>query len=107
MGWAECTLVYSDDAGATWHLSPAALKVPTPNLYAYGAVEPVVLELEDGRVWMLLRTQLGRLYESFSEAGVVWSRPRPTRLISSDSPVGLVRLPDVYTVPPTAAPTLP
>lgn len=94
MGWAECTLVYSDDAGATWHLSPAVLKVPTPNLHAYGAVEPVVLELKDGRVWMLLRTQLGRLYESFSEDGVVWSRPRPTSLISSDSPVGLVRLPD-------------
>ena len=94
VGWAECTLVYSDDAGATWHLSPAALKVPTPNLHTYGAVEPVVLELRDGRVWMLIRTQLGRLYESFSEDGIIWSRPRPTHLLSSDSPVGLVRLPD-------------
>jgi len=94
MGQYDCTLVYSDDTGATWHQSPAALKVPTPNLHAYGAVEPVVLELKDGRVWMVLRTQLGRLYESFSEDGVIWSRPRPTPLLSSDSPVGLVRLPD-------------
>jgi len=94
MGQYDCTLVYSDDTGATWHQSPAALKVPTPNLHAYGAVEPVVLELKDGRVWMVIRTQLGRLYESFSEDGIVWSRPRPTSLLSSDSPVGLVRLPD-------------
>lgn len=94
MGQYDCTLVYSDDAGTTWHPSPAALKVPTPNLHAYGAVEPVVLELKDGRVWMLIRTQLGRLYESFSEDGITWSRPRPTPLLSSDSPVGLVRLSD-------------
>jgi hypothetical protein len=94
MGEHDCTLVYSDDAGASWHDSPAALKVPTPNLHAYGAVEPVLLELKDGRVWMVMRTQLGRLYESFSEDGIVWSKPRPTGLFSSDSPVGLVRLPD-------------
>jgi hypothetical protein len=37
---------------------------------------------------------VGRLYESFSEDGENWSPLRPTRLLSSDSPVGLVRLPD-------------
>ena len=95
MGQYNCTLVYSDDSGDTWHLSPADLKVAAPNIVsAYGAVEPVVLELEDGRVWMLIRTQLGRFYESFSKDGVVWSAPRPTRLLSSDSPAGLVRLQD-------------
>jgi hypothetical protein len=94
MGEQDCTLVYSDDAGASWHESPAALRAPTPNLHAYGAVEPAVLELKDGRVWMVMRTQLGRLYESFSEDGIVWSGPQPTALLSSDSPVGLVRLPD-------------
>lgn len=93
-GQYECMAVYSDDGGDTWHLSPSALRVPTPNLYAYGADEPVIIELEDGRVWMLIRTQLGRHYESFSEDGVTWSRARPTRFMASDSPTGLVRLPD-------------
>ncbi len=94
MGQCTCTTLYSDDAGDTWHLAPADLRVPVPNLFTYGAVEPVVIELKDGRVWMLIRTQMGHLYESFSKDGVAWSQPRPTRLISSDSPVGLVRLTD-------------
>lgn len=94
MGEQDCTLVYSDDAGDNWHKSPAALKIPTPNLRAFGAIEPVVLELADGRVWMILRNQSGRLYESFSGDGIIWSGPRPTSLLSSDSPVGLQRLPD-------------
>jgi hypothetical protein len=93
-GQYESTAVYSDDSGDTWLLSPSALRVPTPNLYAYGADEPVILQLRDGRVWMLLRTQLGRHYESFSEDGVTWSSPWPSRFIASDSPAGIVRLPD-------------
>ncbi len=94
-GQYDCTLVYSDDDGATWHESPARLSVVVPDIVsAYGAVEPVVLELKDGRVWMLIRTQMGRFYESFSEDGVEWSAPRPTQIVSSDSPAGLVRLTD-------------
>lgn len=94
VGTSSSTVVYSDDRGDSWHLSPSALKVRTPSIGTYGAVEPVSLELSDGRVWMLARTQVGRLYESFSENGEIWSPLRPTRLLSSDSPVGLVRLPD-------------
>jgi len=93
-GRLSSTLVYSDDAGDSWHLSPSELKVHTPSIGLYGGVEPVVLEMKDGRVWMLIRTQLGRLYESFSEDGISWSHPTPSRLISSDSPVGMVRLGD-------------
>jgi hypothetical protein len=61
---------------------------------AYGAVEPVVVQLEDGRVWNLIRTQMGRFWESFSTDGAIWSEPQPTNVISSDSPAGLVRLSD-------------
>jgi len=93
-GTSSSTAIYSDDGGDTWQYSPSELKVQTPSIGTYGAVEPVVLQLLDGRVWMLIRTQVGRLYESFSEDGSLWSPPRPTQLVSSDSPVGLVRLPD-------------
>jgi hypothetical protein len=51
--------------GRRWYdrlRSPALLKVQTPDLTTIlGAVEPVVLELRDGRVWMLIRTQRGPL----------------------------------------------
>jgi len=94
-GYFRSTVLYSDDHGEIWHQSPVPLKVPVPDIsYAYGAAEPVAVELGDGRVWMLIRTQMGRFYESFSEDGIEWSEPRATRLISSDSPAGLVRLPD-------------
>jgi predicted neuraminidase len=93
-GQANVTTAYSDDNGATWKLSPAALKAPAGSIPTYGAAEPVLIELRDGRVWMLIRTQRGRLYESFSRDGVEWTEPRPSQLISSDSPAALTRLHD-------------
>jgi hypothetical protein len=93
-GQFDSTLIYSDDAGDTWGLANS-LSVPVPDIVsAYGAVEPVVLQLQDGRVWMLIRTQQGRFYESFSPDGAAWSPPQPTSILSSDSPAGLVRLED-------------
>jgi hypothetical protein len=94
MGTFDSTVLYSDDGGATWKESPTPLKVLAPDLGTYGAIEPVVVELSDGRVWMLIRTQHGRFYESFSKDGGTWSKPQPTRILSSDSPAGLVRLDD-------------
>ncbi len=95
MGEYDAIVLYSDDDGDTWTLSPDPLKVVTPDIRgAYGAVEPVVIELKDGRVWMLIRTQVGRFYESFSPDGAHWSPAQPTAIINSDSPAGLTRLPD-------------
>ena len=95
MGQYDCTVAYSDDDGASWQLSTPDLKVQVPDIVsAYGAVEPVILEMRDGRVWMLIRTQMGRFYESFSPDGSNWSQPEPSTLISSDSPAGLARLTD-------------
>lgn len=94
MGMFLATAIYSDDDGATWQTSND-VKVVTPDIsYAYGACEPVTLQLADGRVWMLIRTQMGRFYEAFSADGAKWSRARPSRIVSSDSPAGLVRLRD-------------
>jgi hypothetical protein len=69
--------------------------VPVPDIVsAYGAVEPVVVQLPDGRVWNLIRTQQGRFWESFSTDGANWTETRPTDILSSDSPAGLTRLTD-------------
>lgn len=94
-GQFDSTLIYSDDGGLTWTWPDVRLKVPTPDIVsAYGSVEPVVIELKDGRVWMLIRTQQGRFYESFSADGATWSEPMPSQITSSDSPAGIVRLTD-------------
>ncbi len=94
MGTYSVSSMHSDDNGQTWHTSPDVLSVETPDLSTYGADEPVVIQLKDGRVWMLIRTQRGRFYESFSKDGARWSPARPSRLTSSDSPAGLIRLKD-------------
>src|SRR5262249_51380688 len=78
----------------TWQQSPAALKTPTPAIGDLGAVEPAVLQLEDGRVWMLIRTQVGRFYESFSADGIEWTPAAPTAIESSDSPARRLPLKD-------------
>lgn len=91
------TAVYSDDEGKTWKQSPAKLTAPVPSDYNgsnYGAIEPTILELKDGRVWMLMRTQTGFLYESFSNDGANWSEARPSRFRASTGPAFLLRLPD-------------
>jgi len=96
-GPSETTCVYSDDGGETWHRSPARLTAPCFDGYNganYGACEPTLLELRDGRVWMLLRTQAGSMYESFSTDGVQWSAATASRFPASNSPAFPIRLAD-------------
>ncbi|MCX5662049.1 MAG: sialidase family protein [Planctomycetota bacterium] len=89
------TVLCSDDQGATWFQGTKDIKVwAFEAAYAYGSCEPVVIERTDGSAWMLIRTQTGRFYESVSPDGAEWSIPRPTPIISSDSPAGLVRMLD-------------
>jgi len=88
--------LYSDDGGKTWQRSPSKLTSPCHEGYNgsnYGACEPSLIELKDG-VWMLIRTQDGYLYESFSKDGSAWSDAKPSRFYSSNSPAFQVRLPD-------------
>ena len=58
----------------------------------YGACEPVILELGDGRIWMLVRTQAGFLFESYSYDDEHWTELVPSRFHSSTSPAYLLRL---------------
>jgi hypothetical protein len=94
MGRFSSGVVYSDNGGDTWIQAAIELKVPSPYIGADGIIEPIALELKDGRVWLLLRTQLGRFFESFSEDGATWTKPTPTGIFSSDSPPSLTRLTD-------------
>lgn len=91
------TVIYSDDGGNTWNTSPSRLTSPVyPNYNGnnYGACEPSMVKLSDGRLWMLMRTQTGVLFESFSNDGINWSEARSTRFTTSNSPAAFVRLDD-------------
>jgi hypothetical protein len=92
MGRFSSGVLYSDDDGQTWKQSEIELKIPSSHIGSDGIIEPIALELNDGRVWLLLRTQLGRFFESFSPDGAVWSKPTPTSILASDSPPSLTRL---------------
>ncbi len=96
-GCIAVSSIYSDDGGKSWKFSDARLTAPCYAGYPgsnYGANEPSAVQLGDGRVWMLMRTQTGYLYESFSDDGGDWSDTKRTGFYSSNSPTALERLSD-------------
>jgi len=89
-GVAVC--FYSDDGGATWKQSKSALEAPGKS--KSGLQEPLVVELKDGRVMMLCRTDLGCQYRSYSgDGGVTWSAAEGTEIASPLSPASVERIP--------------
>jgi len=93
----ETTAVYSDDDGATWKRSPSRLTAPVHQRFngaTHGAIEPAILERQDGSVWMLKRTQTGYFYESESRDGVEWPPARASSIHASTGPPFRLRLPD-------------
>ncbi|MEE3373184.1 MAG: sialidase family protein [Planctomycetota bacterium] len=87
-------LSISDDLGTTWRPSVGECVVDSGgHLLESGACEPICVELSDGRIWMLMRTQTGYQHEAFSaDGGDRWSQPKPSRFVSSNSPGALLRM---------------
>lgn len=92
----------SDDDGITWRdvvlPSPPPHRVEWPHAglrwQNYGC-EPSVTELDDGRLWMLIRTSQDCHYEAFSEdAGESWTQPSPSRFYATITMPLLFRLSD-------------
>lgn len=83
------TTLFSDDDGLTWRVSESRVELPMR-----GAMEPHVEQTADGRVLMVMRNQLGRLYFSESkDDGATWSAPYPTELAAPESCPELTRIP--------------
>jgi len=58
-----------------------------------GAIEATLAELSDGRVMMLLRTNLDHFWEAFSDdKGRYWRTLQPSKIDASSSPGYLIRL---------------
>lgn len=81
-----CYTYVSDDDGKTWQRSNT---VTSPDhkgggfhkgiRWNHGAVEPTVVELNDGTLWMIMRTSQDFHYEAFSkDGGLTWSESQPS-----------------------------
>ncbi|MGI6522103.1 MAG: exo-alpha-sialidase [Fermentimonas sp.] len=86
-------LTYSStDNGVTWTASNI-LDNPTCKGHHAGLMESSVIQLNDGRLWQLIRTNWDYIYESFSsDEGVTWSEPKKTAIDASSSPHSIIRL---------------
>ncbi|MCZ6679941.1 MAG: sialidase family protein [Candidatus Poribacteria bacterium] len=87
---AICVYV-SADSGTTWQHSNII------DLGGHGhhdgAMEPTLVELSDGRLWMLIRTNLGRFWSAYStDKGLSWRVIRPSDIDASSAPAAMIRL---------------
>ncbi len=101
-GTMQPGVLLSDDDGATWREvllpSPPAHRIEWPHegvrWQNYGC-EPTVVELLDGRLWMLIRTSQDCHYEAFSEdGGDTWTTPAPSRFYATITMPLLFRMKD-------------
>jgi hypothetical protein len=85
------TTCVSDDEGVTWRQSNM-IDIGGHGHHD-GCFEGAVTQLDDGRLWMLLRTNLDYFWQAWSEdEGLSWRTVQPTRIDASSSPPNLLRL---------------
>tara|TARA_R110000850_G_scaffold67858_2_gene151760 strand:+ start:6624 stop:8540 length:1917 start_codon:yes stop_codon:yes gene_type:complete len=84
-----CTCFISDDQGKTWKQSKGSV-----DYVKRGAMEPEVIELKDGNVLMIFRTQSGHIGSSLSsDKGETWSKPVSWGVRAPEAPATLRRIP--------------
>lgn len=85
----KCRTWISDDAGHTWRAGAGEVD------YAKrGAMEPEVLELNDGRILMIIRTQLGHIAAAYSrDGGDTWTEAADWGVRAPEAPSTLRRIP--------------
>ncbi|MEA3225935.1 MAG: sialidase family protein, partial [Planctomycetota bacterium] len=84
----------SDDNGKTWRRSKDSFKGYAPNGQRITVQEPGVVELEDGRLMMFIRTNAGSQYICYSQdGGETWTKAQPSNLASPLSPASIKHIP--------------
>ena len=88
-GHFVCTCFLSDDGGLTWRQNKDRVDQPKR-----GAMEPEVVELETGKLLMIIRTQLGIIATATSDdGGEHWSAPGQLSLQSPEAPATIRTIP--------------
>jgi hypothetical protein len=88
-GVAMCFV--SDDNGRTW---TQGAEILPPTGCGSGLQEPGIIELRDGRLMMLCRTDQGAQYRCYSfDGGMTWTAAEPTSVMSPCSPATFERIP--------------
>lgn len=84
----------SDDDGATWWKSNI-IDLGKSGGYGDhgGGIEATLVQLNDGRLWMLMRNRAPHFREAFShDAGLTWTDVRDSQIEASPAPGFLLRL---------------
>jgi len=88
--WTCWTEISSDD-GRTWRRE-GPIAVPG---HRHGVIQPTLWAYAHGHLKMLVRSTLGRIYESTSDdGGETWTDARPTPLPNPNSGIDAVRMKD-------------
>jgi sialidase-1 len=88
-GHLVCVCHFSDDGGQTWQQSADSVDQPRR-----GAMEPEVVELADGKLLMIIRTQMGYIATSTSsDGGDHWSAPGKLPLEAPEAPATIRTIP--------------
>jgi hypothetical protein len=86
--------IYSDNSGQSWSRSPLIGPPAGYPTAPEGIGEPAVVELPNGKLWMVCRGLGGRLWQSFStDDGATWATASQTTLVSPLSAVNAKRIP--------------
>ena len=89
----------SEDSGRMWRLYKLFGPPKGYQDWPEGFSEPKLVELADGRIWMVFRTCLGHLWQAFStDGGRTWGKPSSTGLVSPLAPLNAERIPGTNSV---------
>ncbi|MBN2311450.1 MAG: exo-alpha-sialidase [Candidatus Hydrogenedentes bacterium] len=97
LGSSQVWVFYSDDHGRTWQRSPIVSTPPgsTGRKTDPAAEEPMIIELTDGRLMMIMRTYLKSIYRCYSsDGGATWTEPETSGIPSPGSMATIRRLPN-------------
>ncbi|MBY5944185.1 sialidase family protein [Photobacterium rosenbergii] len=97
------TIHISDDGGLTWRTSKDIISAPPHEKdeihqgvrWRNSGVEGSIVELKDGRLWILVRTSQDQYYEAFSsDFGDTWTESQPSRFFGTLTMPTIGRLKD-------------